>query len=218
VRIGTWNLDGKWAPGHLALLVAADCDVWLLTEVNLRVEIEGYSRHCTTELMGDEKWWAGIYSRRPLSPLPDPHVASAAARIDGTTYCSSILPWRSCGGEPTWPGPDHAGKTAFAVDTLLGRLPTNRLVWGGDWNHALSGVEWAGSKPGRQHVLHAVEMLGLTVPTAELPHRIDGLLSIDHIAVAADQPVIPAERRSAIGLSDHDCYVIQLEPEPGKQA
>jgi hypothetical protein len=32
-------------------------------------------------------------------------------------------------------------------------------------------------------VLAAVEKLGLQVPTADLPHRLDGHLSIGHIAV-----------------------------------
>jgi hypothetical protein len=34
MRIGTWNLQGRWDLRHLELLSAHDCDVWLLTEVN----------------------------------------------------------------------------------------------------------------------------------------------------------------------------------------
>jgi hypothetical protein len=30
---GTWNLAGRWSPRHRDVLAAADCDVWLLTEV-----------------------------------------------------------------------------------------------------------------------------------------------------------------------------------------
>jgi hypothetical protein len=48
------------------------------------------------------------------------------------------------------------------------------------------------------------------VPTADLPHRLDRHLSIDHIAVAADRVVTGVERASAVGLSDHDCYVVDL--------
>jgi hypothetical protein len=36
VRIGTWNLEGRWWPDHLHLLEAAGCDLWLLTEVPRR--------------------------------------------------------------------------------------------------------------------------------------------------------------------------------------
>jgi len=51
------------------------------------------------------------------------------------------------------------------------------------------------------------------VPTADLPHRIDGLLSIDHIAVPAEMPLATASRvvASVAGrrLSDHDAYVTE---------
>jgi hypothetical protein len=210
VRIGTWNIAGRWDERHRALLETANCDVWLLTEVNERVELDGFHRHWSDKTMAAKRRWAAVYSRRPLTALPDPHVASAAAVVDGVTYCSSILPWRSCRGEPTWPGEDHAAKTAVAVDALLERLPTENLVWGGDWNHALSGSESAGSKGGRTHVLRALEKLGLQVPTAELPHLLEGRLSIDHIAVARERRVVGAERISGVGLSDHDCYVVEL--------
>src|SRR3954447_12699364 len=103
-------------------------------------------------------------------------------------------------------GTQHAEKTELALTELLANLPTRNLVWGGDWNHALSGYEGAGSKGGRAHVLAAVEKLGLSVPTAYLPHRLDGHLSIDHIAIAKDLAVTGARRVSAVGLSHHDSY------------
>ena len=87
-----------------------------------------------------------------------------------------------------------------------------RLVWGGDWNHALSGREYAGSLGGRKVVLDAVDQLDLSVPTADLPHPIDGLLSIDHVAVprgtATTASRLPAER-DGTRLSDHDAYVVR---------
>ena len=60
-----------------------------------------------------------------------------------------------------WPGAEgprnmHAGRTGFALKTLLAHLPRQQLVWGGDWNHALSGTESAGSLGGRVHVLDSV--------------------------------------------------------------
>ena len=71
----------------------------------------------------------------------------------------------------------------------------------------------AGGIGGRAVLLEAIETLGLTVPTAALPHRIDGLLSIDHIAV----PPGPAPTATAVSaiigdraLSDHDAYVVDL--------
>ena len=210
MRIGTWNMAGRWDGRHLGLVNAADCDVWLFTEVHERVEVQGFERHLSAGVMAPKRRWAGVYSRLPITAWADPHVASAAAAVDGTAYCSSILPWRSCGGPPTWPGDRHVGKTATAVEQLLRQLPRDGLVWGGDWNHALSGAEYAGSKGGRAYIAAAVERLGLKVPTANLLHQIEGLLSIDHIAVASNREVVEARRLPAKGLSDHDCYTVEV--------
>ena len=215
MRIGTWNLAGRWKPGHEQFVAAADCDVWLLTEVNEQVELPGYHRHLGEARMAARRRWAGVYSRSPLTPLPDPHVASAAAVIDGSTYCSTILPWRRSGGEPTWPGAErprnvHSGRMRYALDVLLAGLSPSNLVWGGDWNQALRGAEWAGTLGGRGHVLAAIDKLGLQVPTASLPHRLNGHLTIDHITLAADRHVNSAEHVSAFGLSDHDCYIVEV--------
>jgi hypothetical protein len=217
MRIGTWNMAGRWQSGWLELLLDADCDVWLLTEVNERIELPGYDRHLGEARMRARCHWAGVYSRIPLTPLPDPHVASAAAEVDGVTYCSTVLPWRGSGGEPTWPGAgprgeQHSGRMRFALDHLLDQLPSTNLVWGGDWNQALEGAEWAGSLEGRRHLQAAIDTLGLQVPTAHLPHRLDGHQSIDHIGVSRDHTVIDVEQRTAEGLSDHDCYVVELQP------
>jgi hypothetical protein len=209
MRIGTWNLDGRWKPEHEALMVAADCDVWLLTEVNECVELAGYHKHLSAGLVNTKRRWAGVFSRRPLTALPDPHWASAAAAIDGTTYCSTVLPWRGCGA--AWPGRGHAQQTESVLAELVDQLLTRSLVWGGDWNHSLAGDECAGTKGGRAHLLAAVEKLGLQVPTAELPLHIDGYFSIDHIAVPADRGVRAATRLPAAGLSNHDCYVVELD-------
>jgi hypothetical protein len=52
------------------------------------------------------------------------------------------------------------------------------------------------------------------VPTAELPHPIEGLLSIDHVAVPSGT-VASATRVEAIHeatrLSDHDAYVVDVD-------
>ena len=89
------------------------------------------------------------------------------------------------------------------------------MVWGGDWNHALDGPEYAGSRAGRAHVEKAVAQFGLRVPTEHLPHRIEWLLSIDHIAVPIGASVQSAERVTAATdegrLSDHDAYLVTFE-------
>ena len=50
------------------------------------------------------------------------------------------------------------------------------------------------------------------MPTEHLPHRIVGLLSIDHIAVDSGVPVTYAKRLDANGLSDHDGYIVGTSP------
>jgi hypothetical protein len=102
---------------------------------------------------------------------------------------------------------------ANALEVLEPFLATeDELVWGGDWNQALHGKETAGSLGGRQHLLALLDRLGLTVPTASLSHRIDGLPAIDHIALR--NPTRDATRVVAsIGesrLRDHDAYIVEL--------
>lgn len=197
-------------------MLEADCDVWLLTEVGEQTTLPGYAVHGTQSRMAPRRRWAAIASRLPMASSPDPHPSSARAQIGVTTYVSSVLPWKSCVSRPPWVGERHADKTANAVDDLLLSLrPATSLVWGGDWNHALTGKEYAGSQGGRRAILAAVEELGLEVPTADLPHRIDGLLSIDHIAVphgwSTSATHLPAEHDGK-RQSDHDAYVTDLRP------
>jgi hypothetical protein len=80
----------------------------------------------------------------------------------------------------------------------------------------MSGREWVGSTAGRQGILAAVDRMKLSVPTADSAHRIEGLLSIDHIAVPSSWEIKSVERRSGVDLtgahrlSDHDAYVIEV--------
>ena len=56
--------------------------------------------------------------------------------------------------------------------------------------------------------------LALVVPTAELPHPIEGLLSIDHIAVPQGTKATGARVEAAHAgkrLSDHDAYVVDAD-------
>lgn len=210
MRIGTWNIAGRWDARHLALLEAMDCDVLLLTEVSERVDIPGYDLHLGQNLMAPRRRWAAVASRLPASPEPDPHGASAMVDLQGMRVCCSVLPWRTCGNRDPWVGTSVADKTSATVAAVEISTPS---VWGGDWNHAMSGKEWAGSVAGRQSLSAAVERLQLQVPTASSPHQIEGLLSIDHIAVPSSWAISSTQRhRAFVGetrISDHDAYVIE---------
>ena len=52
------------------------------------------------------------------------------------------------------------------------------------------------------------------MPTTPLPHRIDELLTIDHVAVARAATVLGVTRFVAESegtrLSDHDAYVVEI--------
>jgi hypothetical protein len=211
VRVGTWNMQGRWTPAHRALLQDHACDVWLLTEVNQRLEVPGHCRSATTALMAPGRFWAAVLTGEQADQLADPHPASAAVAIGAIIYCSSILPWRSCGPGPPWRGERHGDKTINAVAALGAALPASPLVWGGDWNHALSGKEYAGSIGGRAAVIDMLTRRQLQVPTRVLPHRIRDLLSIDHVAISQTAHVTAAQRFDADGLSDHDAYLIDID-------
>ncbi|PZS19854.1 MAG: hypothetical protein DLM57_03150 [Pseudonocardiales bacterium] len=210
--IGTWNVQGRWSPAHRTTLQRHECDVWLLTEVSDDLELPGYHAYRSAALMASRRRWSAVLTRDPVQQLADPHPASAAIAMDDATYCASILPWRSCGSRAPWVGQRHADKTAAAVSTLDAALPPGPLVWGGDWNHALIGKEYSGSLGGRSAITQLLARRRLRVPTSDLPHQIDGLLSIDHIAVDHDVRVARAERFTAAGLSDHDGYLVETDP------
>jgi hypothetical protein len=211
MRIGTWNLAGRWDGRRRELIERLDVDVWLFTEVSERSDLPGFDAVWTDSEMAPRRRWAAIFAREGLRRLPQPRPATAAASLVGVTLWSSILPWRTCGGQPPWVGHDHAERTRTALDDLASAAPDGPLVWGGDWNHALHGPEHAGSKAGRAALLATIDRLGLAVPTAQLGHQLPGLLSIDHIAVPTTWRC-KASRVSALldgtQLSDHDIYFV----------
>jgi hypothetical protein len=198
----------------LELLLAQECDVWLLTEVRADMSLPGFESHVTDAKMAPRRHWAGVYSRTTIRPLADPHPASAAAVTLGLSWCSSILPWRSCGAVP-WGEGTASDRTKRALDQLISALPVGGLVWGGDWNHAMRGREYTGSLAGRTAIKATVADLGLTIATEGLPHRIPGLLTIDHIAVPQSARRHAVKRIVAQGysgkrLSDHDAYTAEV--------
>ena len=209
MRIGTWNLEGRWTSAHRTFLAGLECDVLLLTEVRSDVELHGYWRHLTAAPMQPGHAWAGVLSRSPLDARADPHPASALATGEGMGYCSSVLPWRSSGTRPPWSSGTVGDRVDAVLDCLRARLAMP-LVWGGDFNHALEGPERAGSQAGRASIRALLDELGLTAVTTSLPHRLGGS-TVDHIAVASSATVNAVAQRDARTLSDHDAYVVDLD-------
>ena len=213
MKIGTWNLNADWSDAHRALLHQADCDVWLLTEASPQTSLQGFERHFSAHSMVRGQHYAAILSRLSLHKLQDPHPASAAAVVEGITYCTSILPWSTCAHDVSspWSGclsvENMVGET---IDRLMKELPDSNLVWGGDWNQNLvGGWEHVGSRGGCARIEEALKAWDLQAPTASLPHRLVGSHSIDHIAVPMNWICSCAIRVDATELSDHDAYIIE---------
>ncbi len=154
-------------------------DVWLLTEIPEDAVPDGYLPYWSSAPLVAGRHFAAVLVRDTARVIArwdgDLHPASAAAVVGGTVFCSSVLPWRSCGREAPWEGATTADKTAAVTRRLADSLPRGATVWGGDWNHAFRGPERAGSVEGREHVLEACAKLDLTVVTADSPHRTEGL-------------------------------------------
>jgi hypothetical protein len=218
MRIGTWNVENRlMTDEHRDLMLKQECDVWLLTEIHPKwaendgTKILHFNANLSKGVMGRNQHWAAVLSLLPLERLEDPHEASAAAKINGVTYCSTILPWRGVKADSApWHGSNHSEMTEKAIQTLLSNLPKSDLVWGGDWNHSLIGKEHAGSMGGRIHLLEAVKQLELNVPTTGLSHRGNYCQAIDHIGVPLSWIVDSAKRIAAQGLSDHDAYIVEF--------
>ena len=77
------------------------------------------------------------------------------------------------------------------------------MVWGGDWNHELTGRLFAGSIEGRARILRALDDLGLAAPTDTAPHRIPPARSINHVAVPAFWTRVSGLRRAASFSGGH---------------
>jgi hypothetical protein len=207
--IGTWNLDAKWSRTHAEFLANHECDVWLLTEVSPLLHVDGYALHVTAATMARGQAWAGVLTRLPRRVLADPHPASAAVQIVDNVFCSSVLPWASCGSGEPWSGESVGAKTAAAVAAVASQLPVSKAVWGGDWNHTLTSAYWGTSRDGRDAITRALDRLGLVCLTTALPHRLPKMTSIDHIAIPTSAR-LHGVRHIAVPprLSDHDAYLL----------
>jgi hypothetical protein len=47
MRIGTWNLAGRWDARRRELIERLDVDVWLFTEVSERSDLPGFDAVCS---------------------------------------------------------------------------------------------------------------------------------------------------------------------------
>lgn len=133
-----------------------------------------------------------------------------AVRITAVTFCCSVLPWNGAGAYWDDPTVGTGSRSIRVIDALGEGLPGDDLVWGGDFNHTLSGSFTTGSRTGREAINSFLADRHMRAPTGRLPHRLGGL-SIDHIAIPDDWTILRADRISAGRLSDHDAYIVEAD-------
>lgn len=126
MRVGTWNVFGRWSAHHSQFLLDLDCDVWLLTAVHVNADLPGFTMHRTAGPTGPSKTWAAVAFKRPGHAGPDPHFATAETDPEGMRFVSPLLPWRSYGSE--WPGDDLVEKARAVVDTLQRTLQHTLVI------------------------------------------------------------------------------------------
>jgi len=216
MRIGTWNLEGRWSADHAAFMERAGCDVWLLSIVQ-----DAFALHngetARSELMGDDVAWSAVWSAAGLEALEPTHPAVACARVGELLACSSVLPWRNAAPYSDDDGDSVASITRAAIGGVREVLAGEHdVVWGGGWNHGLHERENVGTLMGRRGILALIGELGLQTPTAKLPNSIAGIFSTDHIAVPERWEIEDARRLIAESggrrLTDNDVYVVECEP------
>ncbi len=207
MRLATWNLDARTRPGTLDLLRSLDADVLLLTEVPPDLELPDYELTRSAGAMTRDQAYSAVASRLGLQPMTAPHAASAAAVVGGVVHVASVLPWRGA-EQDVWSGTSTGERTVACVDALDPFLREQAaVVWGGDWNHTLSGGLHGSSPAGRERLERLLADLRLDLPTRDCPRGTYDMATIDHVALrdpAAVAEHVPVERR----LSDHDAYVV----------
>ncbi len=233
LRIATWNLAHRRNASPLVLkrqlefIEAADCDIWLLAEVpyTFRTVMGPDSTVLSEPMDPTHKAFAGVWAKDGGVEAAQPvHAAAAHARVAGLRVCAGVLPWP---GMALSDWPDRSNRSAVvhtAVERLRAGLADGGgdgggdgdLVWGGAWHQALQGDE-ATPSPDREALVEALAALGLTVPTAPLPHTgDDGACSVDHIAIPSGWRVGAASRLAARDdegrLCEHDAYVVEVDP------
>lgn len=213
MRIATWNMDGKWHPAHLELLGALDADVLLLTEVHRDAAIIGYEQQRTqASIKGTNSSWSAIVSRVGLTPLPDPHPASAAAVIDGVSVISSVMPWPRAVDLWPWGSTNHTERMAETAEGLSEKVGRGATIWGGDWNTPLTGNIAGFTRAAQVALLDVLRGTPLQVPTINLPAKNGLQTSIDHIAVPKAWSILAVARVQTGKLSDHDAYWVDVDP------
>lgn len=226
--MGTWNLNrGQplWRQPHQSAHLNNEAELWLLTEVPSHLQIGDQRPSFSASRPGEKhQYWAAIAFKWPLEPVASKHPSLAMARIkhpDGDfLVASSLFPWRTAA--MSWPygdGESFAKRCARTLDAHAAEIGKASkglpIIWGGDFNQALSGRERVGSDVGRGALLDAFTKLGLRAVTVEANGQHPHQRSIDHIAIPTTwgSRAVHVQRPQSDTrlLSDHPSYVVSVE-------
>jgi hypothetical protein len=231
LRIGVWNIDrGKPArrQAQVAHIAAQAADLWLLTEVPSDLRVPGLepALSASRPAEAEQCWSAVAVANMPFRQVMAVHPALAMAIVehpDGEFLAAaSVFPWRSSG--EFWPAEDgdtfadRCATTLTAHEAAIhGARAGRAVVWGGDFNQALSGRDHVGSDIGRHELLAAFGRLGLRAVTAAEESQFSGQLAIDHMAIPANWAggLVDVQRpmEGARALSDHPAYLVDVATE-----
>jgi hypothetical protein len=228
LRVGTWNLERgepQWRRPLQAIHVSERAVLWLLTEIPANTKFDkARSSFSGLVPLGNEQCWAAVNSTLPMKPVKAKHPSLAMARITlgerDFLAAASVFPWRSAA--KYWPASDgdtfaeRCARTLEAHAAEIERASTGLpVVWGGDFNQALSGPEHVGSDAGREALLDAFQKLHLRAVTIEAAGQDPNQRSIDHIAIPSSWSLwaVDVQRPHPDGrpLSDHPSYVVSVE-------
>jgi hypothetical protein len=243
VRIGTWNVE--YAAGadrnaaRLERLLAADCDVLVLTETHKNLALpDPYvpvsSDQRPTAAVGGR--WVTIWSRLPVRQIAtkDPVRTAAAELPGGIVVYGTVLPWHTDSGpmsHPTDPVPNWSEFTRVTPlqgaewRALRTERPDSLLIVAGDLNQSLGAEHYYGTNAGRQLLRDCLKQADLTCFT-DGKHLPQGLLEhppIDHICAAPPSAHV-LEGTDWVGwegawegagrLSDHSAVALTLRVIP----
>lgn len=212
MRIGTWNLAGRWSTDHARVIEDADCDIWLLTDVPARVSAGGYHQHLSRGRRGPSAHWSGILTRLAAEPVAHTSPTATALSIADIVLVSSVLPWPEPHEDEPWEGSSHAERYVTALRETGSLLKGHIPIWGGTWNQPLMGNIIGYSKQAQAALEAFLADHGLQVPTRDLLGR-QRQYTTDHVAVPISWTVVASGKVEVDpSLSPYDLFCVEASP------
>ncbi len=242
MRIVTWNLNHcktNVRSRQLGVLESLNADLEVLTEPGeptLHMDRGGVTL-CSPALRDGGESWVVLRCKGPEfsdAAIPFEHMATAATgKINGidTIVYGSVLPWRAAASHApdifsAWvedvPSSALYGawltKQVSDLTKLRREHPSHVVIWAGDFNVPVVPPFRHHLPAGSQMLREALKNMGLRAWNAHCAHREAELRAIDLICGPAPLRLQAAfadtRTLKTSGLSDHPCYVVDVEISP----